>query len=184
MSIPVRNSERAYGAVAQLFHWTIVLGIVLQFVWAWRIDNVESIRLEYQLVIQHKSIGMTVLLLAVLRLLWRAFNRPPSLPGDPPTWERAAAAFTHWALYGLIIALPLSGWIYSSAAGYGAEFFGLLDIPDLVGSSESLEEDFRQIHRWLGYALLAVAGIHLAAALHHHFVRKDNVLKRMLPKWN
>ncbi len=184
MSVPFRNTDSAYGAVAQFFHWSIVLGIVLQFIWAWRIDEADSIRLEYQLVVEHKSIGMTVLGLALLRLAWRAFNRPPPLPGAPPAWERWAAAFTHWALYGLIIALPLSGWIYSSAAGYGAEFFGLLEIPDLVDSSESLEEVFHEVHELLGYALLAVAGIHLAAALHHHFVRKDNVPKRMLPKWN
>lgn len=184
MNIPIRNTRDAYGLVAQLFHWLVVVGITLQYVWAWRADETDSIRLEYQLIVQHKSIGMTVLMLAVLRILWRLFNRTPALPDGMKPWERFAAAFTHWALYGLILCIPLSGWIYSSAAGYGAEFYGLLDIPDLVETSESLEDVFRDIHDLLGTALLVVVGVHIAAALQHHFIKKDNVLKRMLPKWN
>lgn len=174
-----------YGLIAQALHWLVVVGIVLQFVWAWRIDETDSIRQQYQLVIQHKSIGMTILLLAVLRIGWRLFNPPPTLPDGMAAHERFAAAFTHWALYGLILAIPVSGWVYSSAAGYGAEFWGLVDnIPDLVASDEALEEQSHEVHRWLGRGLLALVGIHVAAALWHHLVRKDNVLKRMLPKWN
>lgn len=185
MKLPIRNTSDAYGLVAQSLHWLVVVGIVLQFVWAWRIDETDSIRQQYQLVIQHKSIGMTVLLLALVRIAWRVFNRPPALPGSMTRWERFAAAFTHWALYGLILMLPISGWIYSSAAGYGAEFWGLVDdIPDLVEQSEALEDTFHEVHEVLGWALIALVGIHAAAALQHHFIRKDNVLKRMLPKWN
>lgn len=184
MNIPIRNTGRAYGLVAQLFHWAIVVGIALQYTWAWRADQTDSIRTEYQLIVQHKSIGMTVLALAILRILWRLFNRPPALPDGMKRWERFAAAFTHWALYGAIMAMPITGWIYSSAAGYGAEFYGLLDIPDLVGTSEALESVFHEIHELLGIALLVLIGVHVAAALQHHFVKKDDVLKRMLPKWN
>ncbi|MBY6205094.1 cytochrome b [Halomonas denitrificans] len=180
----LRNTETRYGLVAQLFHWTVAIGIVLQFIWAWRIDQADSIRLEYQLVIQHKSIGMTVLILALLRIAWRLFNAPPALPSAMARRERRAAAFTHWALYGLILFLPLSGWVYSSAAGYGAELFGWVEIPDLVGQSEAVEAAGFQVHRALGWVLLGLVGIHVAAAMHHHFVRKDTVLKRMLPKWN
>jgi cytochrome b561 len=184
MKLAFRNTPTAYGLIAQLFHWSIVLGITLQYIWAWRADEAESIRLEYQLIVQHKSIGMTVLLLAALRIAWRLFNRPPALPDGMRPWERFAAAFTHWALYGLILCVPISGWIYSSAAGYGAEFYGLLDIPDLVGTSEALEDAFHEIHELLGTVLLIVAGVHVAAALQHHFIKKDRVLKGMLPKWN
>jgi cytochrome b561 len=184
MNIPIRNTGNAYGLVAQLFHWAIVAGITLQYIWAWRADQTDSIRTEYQLIVQHKSIGMTVLALAILRILWRLFNRPPALPDGMKRWERFAASFTHWALYGVIMAMPITGWIYSSAAGYGAEFYGLLDIPDLVGTSEALESAFHEIHELLGIALLVLIGVHVAAALQHHFIRKDDVLKRMLPKWN
>jgi len=183
MKIPFRNTPDAYGAVAQLLHWGVVIGIMLQFIWAWRIDQSDSIRLEFALVNQHKSMGMTVLALAILRLLWRAFNRPPGLPAGMAGWQQRVAAGTHWLLYALIVAMPLSGWAYSSAAGYGAEFFGLLDIPDFVPQSESLEDLLHGVHEWLGRAILAVAGIHILAALHHQFVVKDNLMKRMLPVW-
>jgi len=184
MNIPVRNTRNAYGAVAQFLHWAVVAGILLQFVWAWRIDEVESIRREFALVNQHKSIGMTVLLLAVLRLGWRAFNRPPPLPGDMRGLERRAAAAAHWALYALILALPLSGWAYSSAAGYGAEFWGFVTIPDFVPQGEELESALRVLHDALGVALLALAAVHALAALRHHCVLRDDVLRRMLPSWN
>lgn len=183
MNIPLRNTDAAYGLVAQLLHWLVVVGLLLQFIWVWRIDEADSIRLEYQLIVQHKSIGMSVLLLAVVRILWRLFDRPPPATAGTPAWQRRAAGFTHWALYALILLLPLSGWIYSSAAGYGAEFFGLLEIPDLVGTSESLEDAFHEIHELLATALLVLAGVHVAAALQHQFILKDGLMRRMLPAW-
>lgn len=181
MQIPLRNTETAWGLVAQLLHWLVVAGILLQFVWAWRIDETESVRQEFALVNQHKSIGMTILALAVVRLLWRLVNRTPD---DPPTmarWERIAATVSHWTLYALILAIPLSGWAYTSAAGYGADFFGLLEIPDLAPSDEDLEELFGEVHEFLGQALLAVTAVHAGAALRHHFLLRDDVLRRMLP---
>ncbi|MGK7295986.1 MAG: cytochrome b [Candidatus Wenzhouxiangella sp. M2_3B_020] len=183
MKVPVRNTDDAYGLVAQLLHWAVVIGIALQFVWAWRIDEVESIRREFALVNQHKSIGMTVLGLVVLRLAWRAFNPPPPLPGHMSGWERATAVSTHWLLYALILAQPLTGWAYSSAAGYGAEFFGLVRIPDFVPQDEGLERAFGTAHQWLGVSIVCLVGIHAGAALRHHFRLRDNVLKRMLPTW-
>ncbi|MFU8878152.1 MAG: cytochrome b, partial [Wenzhouxiangellaceae bacterium] len=167
----------------QLLHWLVVVGITLQFVWSWRIDEAESIRQQFQLVNQHKSIGMTVLLLVLLRIAWRLFNRPPPLPPWTPAWERRAAAATHWLLYGLILAMPLSGWAWTSSAGYGAEFFGLLDIPGIAPVDERLEEILGGVHEWLSRAILALVALHVLAALRHHFVLKDNVLKRMLPVW-
>lgn len=181
MALHLRNSDSAYGLVAQLLHWLIVAGVLLQFVWAWRIDEAGSVRQEFALVNQHKSIGMTILGLVLLRLVWRAFNRPPPLPEERPRWERAVASATHWVLYGLILAMPLSGWVYTSAAGYGAEFFGLVEIPDLVGSSERLEEAFEEVHETLAGVLAGVALLHAAAALRHHFVLRDDVLRRMVP---
>jgi len=178
-----RNSAHRYGLVAQALHWAVVTGIVVQFIWSWRIEETESIRQQFALVNQHKSIGMTVLMLVLVRIGWRLFNRPPAWPASMRGWERLAAGATHWALYALILAMPLSGWAYSSAAGYGAEFFGLVEIPDFVPQGERLEDGLGTLHEWLGRAILAVAGIHAAAALRHHFVLRDDVLKRMLPIW-
>jgi cytochrome b561 len=99
-------------------------------------------------------------------------------------WERFAATISHWTLYGLIFAIPLSGWAYTSAAGYGAEFFGLIDIPDFVPASEELEPRFRDVHEFLVRLLLAVTALHAGAALRHHFLLRDDVLKRIVPFWN
>lgn len=183
MKLPINNTDQAYGLVAQTLHWLVVVAIAAQFIWAWRIDEAESIRSEFQLVNQHKSIGMTVLGLVVLRLLWRAFNRPPAFPASMSAWERAAASSAHWLLYALILAMPLSGWAYTSAAGFGPEFFGLLDIPDLVGQSECLEEIFDEIHEWLAIAIATVVAIHVLAVVRHQFILKDGLLRRMLPVW-
>ena len=177
----LRNTQDRYGAIAQLLHWLVVIGVLLQFIWAWRIDETDSIRQQFALVVEHKSIGMTILGLAILRLLWRMFNRPPPYPSTMPGWERAAASITHWLLYALILLMPLSGWAWSTAAGYGAEFYGLLDIPGFVPVNEDLADELEDLHEALAVALPVVAGIHIAAALRHHFVLRDGVLKRMLP---
>lgn len=183
MNVPIRNTADAYGLIAQALHWLVAAGILLQFVWAWRIDQADSIRTEFALVNQHKSVGMTVLALVVLRLLWRLFNRPPPFLRGMAGWERRAAVTAHWALYALILAMPVSGWIYTSAAGFGPEFFGLVDIPGLVDQNERLERFFGQVHQWLAVCILALVSIHVLAALRHQFVLKDGLIRRMLPIW-
>jgi cytochrome b561 len=183
MHLPLRNTDHAYGAVAQLRHWAVAVGILLQFIWTWRIDETESIRQQYALIVQHKSIGMTVLVLVLLRIAWRLFNRPPALPVGMSSSQRRIAALTHWGLYGLILLMPLSGWAWSSAAGYGAEFFGLVEIPDLVAENEDLAERLEDLHEWLGRVILFLVGVHFLAALYHHLIRRDGLISRMLPRW-
>lgn len=183
MKVPLRNTVTRYGLISQFLHWAVAMLIALQFVWAWRIDQTESVIQTYRLTVQHKSIGMTVLMLAVLRLAWRLFNRPPPLPAGMPRWEMTAAKINHALLYALIIAMPLSGWAYTSAAGYGAEWFGWADFPDLVGESERLEGVFGRVHGALAAILVAAISAHVLAALRHHFLLKDTILKRMLPTW-
>lgn len=183
MKVPIRNTADSYGLVAQLLHWAVVVGVALQYLWAWRIDEADSIRAEYVLVVQHKSIGMTILVLVIVRLLWRFFNRPPALPGTMASWERGLAGLSHWLLYGLILAQPLTGWMYTSASGYGAEFFGWVDIPDFVPVNEDLADGMEDIHETIARVLPVLVAVHVAAALRHHFLLKDNILRRMLPLW-
>lgn len=183
MKIPVRNSRTAYGLVAQALHWLVVIGISLQFFWAWRIDQTDSIRAQFALVNQHKSIGMTILALVIVRLLWRAFNRPPPFPSSMSAREKFAAVAAHWLLYALIVLMPLTGWIYTSAAGFGPELFGLVEIPALVDQSERLETIFGEIHEWLAIGIVGLVSIHVLAALRHHFLLKDGLIWRMLPIW-
>ncbi len=128
----------------------------------------------------HKWIGVTVFLLAVVRLAWRA--RHPAPPGVPmPGWQRRAAALTHALLYALMLAVPLSGWIYSSATGVSVVWLGLVPLPDLVPKDKALAAILKGVHVGLNSALAALVIVHVGAALKHHYVDRDGVLARMLP---
>jgi len=170
-----------YHPVSQLLHWLTVALILVQFIWAWRIDQAEGFRLRFELVTQHKSLGMAVLLLVLARLIWRFIVKPPPLPSHRPAWERRAASWGHGLLYALIIAMPLSGWAYSSAAGLGDFWWGPINWPSLVGANESLEDVMRRVHQVVGLSLGVVAVGHALVALRHHFLLKDEILLRMLP---
>jgi cytochrome b561 len=183
VSISFRNTSRSYGLVSQSFHWLVVALVLAQYTWAWRIASAEGLRARYELVTQHKTLGMTVLALALLRLAWRTFDRPPPLPATLPRWEARAARITHRLLYALLIALPLSGWLYSSAAGLGDHWWGPVRFPSPLPASEPLEDALGLVHRTFGIALGLVAGLHVLAALRHHFLLGDDILRRMLPRW-
>jgi len=172
-----------YGAVAQFFHWAVVVLIAFQYTWAWRIDETEAVRARFELVIQHKTIGMAILVLAILRLVWRLFNRPPPLPKHLASWEVWAAKLGHAGLYVLIFIVPISGWLYSQAAGYGDYWWGPVSFPSFIEASPAAEDFFYELHELLVTLLMILAAVHILAALRHHFFLKDNVLKRMLPQW-
>ena len=131
----------------------------------------------------HKSIGLTILALAVLRLAWRIFDRRPHDPPGMPNWQRRTAHITHWLLYVLIFAVPLSGWLFDSATGLRPlHWWNTITMPSLTGGPAPDWADFtRSLHHYLFWLLVAVVVGHVAAALKHHFIDRDNVLRRMLP---
>ena len=179
--MPSGNSSSRYGTVAQSFHWLIAGLIVTQFLLAnWAADLPIGAH-KLGLLARHKSFGMTVLMLTVLRLLWRLKNPPPELPAGMSTLERRLARATHIAFYVLLFAMPLTGWVMSSAKNYSVSWFGLFTWPNLIGRNETAFEVLRSTHHVLGGALLGLAVLHLLAALKHHFWNKDDVLRRMLP---
>ncbi|AKS42861.1 cytochrome b [Wenzhouxiangella marina] len=180
MPLPFRNTRTRFGLIAQSLHWAVVIGLLLQFIWAWRIDEAESIRQQFALVNQHKSIGLTVFGLALIRLAWRFFDRPPAWPESMRAWERLAASLTHWALYGLILAIPLSGWAWSTAAGHSTSWFGALDLPALLPVNENLADILEELHEALAISLLGLAALHVLAALRHQFVLRDGLMRRIL----
>jgi cytochrome b561 len=177
----LKNTEHRYGAVAQLFHWAVVGLIVTQFVLALRAESLPRGMKLINTLALHKSIGMTVLALAVLRLIWRWMNPVPANPMNVPKWQETAAKISHAALYILIFAIPLFGWIASSARNFSVSWFGLFTWPNLVEPNQSTFEFFQAAHAVLAWTLFAVALLHIAAALKHHFIDRDNVLRRMLP---
>jgi cytochrome b561 len=130
----------------------------------------------------HKWAGVTILVLSAARLLWRLMHPVPPLPSTMSAWQRAASHVSHYALYVFFFAVPLTGWAYSSAAGFPIVWFGVIPLPDFVGKNRELAELIKPFHRYAAYALATVVVIHIAAALKHHFVDRDSVLKRMMPQ--
>ena len=171
-----------YHGVSKLFHWLIAGLIVLQYVsheLAEYAAEHGARNWEFSLVLNHKSVGMTILLLAVARLLWRLANTPPQLPLTMPRWQVGVSQVSHWLLYALMFAIPLTGWLMSSAAGVSVAWFKIAYFPDLIGSNEGLAETLHEIHELLAKGLFVVAVIHILAALKHAVVNRDGVLGRI-----
>jgi cytochrome b561 len=170
-----------YSALAQIFHWVIAALIIVQFTLARLAEPLPLGVHKLALLARHKSVGMTILMLAVLRLLWRIWHPAPPLPPGMTRWERAGAHATHWAFYVLLFAMPLTGWTMSSAKNYSVSWFGLFTWPNLIAKNEAAFEFLKTTHDILSDVLFAVAVLHILAALKHHFWHRDDVLLRMLP---
>lgn len=176
------NAPVGYHWVSRILHWVVAGMIVLQFILANLAEGAaEANRALRQLVLlaNHKSVGITILLLVIVRLLWRRFAPPPALPQNIQTWQIVASRLSHWTLYGLLLLLPVSGWLMSSASAYSVSWFRLFQLPDLVAPNERLKEILVLVHETLAMMLLIVASVHILAALKHAFVDRDGVLARM-----
>ena len=178
--MPFRNTTRAWGSLSKGFHWLIVLLIINQWWIAERADELKGLA-KLEALAWHKSFGMTVFMLAVLRLAWRLMNPTPELATETKPWERLLAKISHVLLYALIFAMPLTGWMMSSAKNYPVSWFKLFQFPDLVAPAEQTFHQMHDLHHLLFGVLVSVALLHVAGALKHHFIDKNDVLKRMLP---
>lgn len=178
--MPACNSAVRYGLVAQGLHWIIAGLLVVQVTLGKIADDLPLGLDKLALMARHKSIGITILALAVIRLAWRLIDRPPP-PPPMPRWQHAASRLTHAAFYVLLFAMPVSGWLMSSASNYPVSWFGLLQLPDFVRPDEGLEHLLEDVHETLAKALIALAILHVVAALKHQFVDRDGLLMRMLP---
>jgi cytochrome b561 len=176
-----KPQERRYTPIAQALHWLIALLIVVQFVLARIAAPLPLGTRKLALLAEHKSFGMTVLMLAVIRFAWRLKNQPPSLPTNLRRAERFLARFSHVSFYILLVAMPLSGWLMSSAKNYSVSWFGAFSWPNLIAPSETAFNFFKTLHHLFSNVLFAIAALHILAALKHHFWNKDDVLARMLP---
>jgi cytochrome b561/polyisoprenoid-binding protein YceI len=172
-------TEARYTLTAKLLHWIVAGLIVLQFILAELAEDAATPLRELALLANHKSVGITIMLLAATRLLWRLFNRPPPLPDHMPRWQVTASQLSHWSLYALLFLMPVTGWLMSSASAYSVSWFNLFQLPDLIGPDPDTEELFEEIHESLAWLLVAVATVHVVAALKHAVLDRDGVFRRM-----
>ncbi|MBD8050275.1 cytochrome b [Limnohabitans radicicola] len=168
-----------YTPVAKGLHWLMAVMIIGLFVLGVYMHELPLSPEKLQLYSWHKWAGVTVFLLVWLRLAWRVTHRPPALPPGMSPFMRLAAHAGHAALYGLMIVIPLSGWLMSSAKGVQTVWFGVLPIPDLIGRDKALGDLLKEMHEALNWLLMLTLAGHVAAALWHHFVLKDDTLRRM-----
>ena len=180
--MPPHNTPDRYGTGARLLHWLTALLLVGSFGIGFYMVGLTLSPAKLQLISWHKWIGVTVFALAMLRLAWRLYSPAPPLPAGMPRWELLAARASHALLYLLLFAAPLSGWLMSSAKGFQTVWFDVLPIPDLLAKDKELGDLLQTVHLALNFLLIAVLVGHVGAALKHHFLNKDDVLTRMLPR--
>ncbi|MCW4454979.1 cytochrome b [Flavobacterium sp. MXW15] len=181
--MPLKNTADRWGAVSQSLHWLIAALILLLGIVGLTMGELPRTPKYFWVYTAHKSLGITVLALAVLRLGWRLYaGAPRPVPGTP-TWQERITSATHWLLYALIFALPLSGWLYDSASGLRPfRLFGLVEMPKLSAPDERTSQISHAIHEWGFWLLVAVVLAHAGAALYHHVHQRDDTLARMLPQ--
>ena len=165
---------------AQVLHWLIALMIVGMGTVGLLMTDMTPSPDKIKIYLLHKSFGITVLMLVGLRLVWRLATRhPPEVPG--PAWQRWSASAVHFALYALMFAIPLSGWLFNSAANFPLQWFGIVHLPALWGPDPAVKHLAREIHEDAFWILAALVVVHAAAALKHHYFDHDDTLRRMLP---
>jgi cytochrome b561 len=178
---------KRYSTVAIVLHWLLALVIVAMFVVGIYMTDLPFSPLRLKLYNWHKWAGVTFLALTLLRLLWRIMHRPPALPvavtRTMPGWQNRAYHATHHLMYALFFAVPLLGWAYSSAAGFPIVLFGQMPLPDLLPANKELADLVKPLHELSALALMALAALHISAALKHQWVDRDGLLTRILPKY-
>lgn len=180
MSHPTHAPQETYSHTAIGLHWLLAAALAANFVLGLTMSDLTLSPQKLQFYSWHKWAGISLLALVTLRLIWRVLSRPPALLAAPG-WQRHAAKWSHGLMYLLMFAIPLSGWLMSSAGGFTVNYFGVLPLPDLVDKNKVLFEQLKEIHEILNFSLLALVVIHIVAALKHHFMDKDATLRRMLP---
>jgi len=190
--MPLANTEREWGALAKLFHWSVAALLALQLLGGLYLSTLnlyrpEDLKAYVAVIATHKSLGLTVMFLVLLRFAWRLVNPRPALPATLTGFESRVARLSHGLLYVLLVALPLFGWMQSSAYRAKTTFWGLFTLPDIVPAAyarpgaRAVWQFAQTTHTVLAVLLTVLIVLHVFAALRHHFVKRDEVLARMLP---
>ena len=175
-------TAESYGAGARFFHWTTLALVLLLVPIGLTMTSLDPGRLQDVLFVIHESLGLTLFVLIIARLLWRLTHVPPPPSRDLTALEIFGSRAVHWLLYIVILAMPISGYLLVAAGDYPLTYFGMAHVPRLVATNKALAERAEDIHMALQYAVYLLVALHAGAALHHHFFRHNDVLARMLPR--
>lgn len=175
------NNHLRYTRMAIALHWLVAFLIIGAFPLGVVMSDMPLSPQKLKLISYHKWLGVSIFLLVVMRLAWRATHTPPPLLGGMPAWQQRAAHGLHHLLYLLLLAIPLGGWLMSSAKGFQTVYLGVLPLPDLLSKDKALGDLLREVHELLNFSMLALVAVHIAASLKHQFIERDGTLARMLP---
>ena len=177
----LRNTSAHWGALSRALHWILGLVIIGMLAYGWWMNHLAARPDRYFHRSIHADIGYVVLLVMAIRLIWRALNPVPDLPPGSPTWERVLARANHWALYLITMVVALLGWAHSGAhkPDY-ASWFGLFRVPQFTSTDKATADFFEDWHIYMAYVLIALVAVHILAALYHRFIRRDDVVARMV----
>jgi cytochrome b561 len=176
-----QSASKQYSRTAIGLHWLMAIAIISLFAFGLYMHDLPLSPWKLRAYSWHKWAGVTIFALAIIRLSWRLFNRPPKLPPHMGRTEQFIAHSGHGLLYVLMFVIPLSGWLMSSAKGFQTVLFGIFPIPDLLSKNKELGDILQTVHWGLNLLLAVIVAGHIAAALKHHFINRDDVLTRMLP---
>ena len=179
-----KRTPQGYDALQISLHWLIAVLIAFAFACAWIFDDMPLSPDKFKFINWHKWTGITVMSLFFIRFGYKLIRGIPAVDPAIPAIERKLAVSVHHLLYALMLALPLLGWMMSSAKGFPVVAWGILPLPDLVAKNEALGEILKNAHQFLAYSLLLLIGLHIAGALKHYLIDKDGTLGRMLPFLN
>jgi cytochrome b561 len=175
------KATRRYGAVAKIIHWTVLGFLIVQYAIGWLMPDIHGGMEPGRAMIVHISLGLTILVLTVMRLAWRILY--PVMPESSlPAWQRYASGTVHWLLYALVIATTVTGWLFASFRGWTVSFFFALPLPMVASKNAAGVRFIDGWHQAMEWSLLVVIGVHVAAALIHVFLYRDRVMHRMLPE--
>ncbi len=177
----LKNTHERWGSISQLLHWVVVALILTIAYHGLTMGDLPNGPDKIKTYALHKSIGITILSLVALRLLWRVYAGTPHPAPGTPHWQARIASLTHWAMYALLFAMPLSGWVLNSAAGFPLQWFGLFNLPYIVGKNHDLYELAQEAHEIMFWLLALLVAAHAGAAFYHHLFLRDATLMRMLP---
>ncbi len=179
----MKDTKTNYGSVSRFLHWLLAILIIVQFslvvAFTWIAPEHQGSGLLETTMMLHKSTGLLVLLFGLIFILWRITQAKPSLEAIP-AWQRGLARLVHIVLYAIIAAQPVFGILMVTSSGQPVPFFGLFSVPPFVSLGEQAGSIFGSLHAFTGWWIILIAlGLHIAGSLYHHFVRKDDVLRRM-----